>query len=83
MQIHASRCTKVGIKVFVLSGSKTGYLQQVCVYYGNETQFLGKATQLVSNDHPHTVRVIQMLVEPFHDDLYIDWFYTSPHLAMQ
>ena len=68
-----------GIKAFVLSDSKTGYLQRVCVYYGKETQ-------LVNNDHPHTVRVVQTLVEPFHNkgyDLYVDQFYTSPLLASE
>ena len=46
-----------GMKAFVLSDSKTGYLQRVCVYYG-------KDTQLIDNDQPHTVRVVQTLVEP-------------------
>ena len=68
-----------GIKAFVLSDSKTGYLQRVCVYYGRETQ-------LIDNDNPHTVRVVQTLVEPFHNkgyDLYVDRFYTSPLLASE
>ena len=67
-----------GIKTFVLSNSKTGYLQWVCEYYGKETQ-------LVHNDLTHTVRVVQTLVEPFHKgyDLYIDWFYTSPLVASE
>ena len=68
-----------GIKAFVLSESATGYLQRVCVYFGKETQ-------LVNNDHPHTVRVVQTLVEPFHSkgyDLYVDRFYTSPLLATE
>ena len=68
-----------GIKAFVLSNSKTGYLQRVCVYYGKETQ-------LVDNDHPHTVRVVETLVEPFHNkgyDLYVDRFYNSPLLATE
>ena len=68
-----------GIKAFVLSDSKTGYLQRVCVYYGKETQ-------LVDNDHPHTVRVVETLVEPFHNkgyDLYVDRFYNSPLLATE
>lgn len=62
-----------GIKAFVLSDSRTGYLQRVCVYYGKETQ-------LVDNDHPHTVRA------PFHNrgfDLYVDRFYSSPLLATE
>ena len=68
-----------GIKAFVLSDSKTGYLQRVCVYYG-------KKTQLIDSDHPHTVRVVQTLVEPFHNkgyDLYVDRFYSSPLLATE
>ena len=44
-----------GNKAIVLSDSKTGYLQRVCVYYGKETQ-------LIDSDHPHTVRVVQTLV---------------------
>ena len=56
-----------GIKVFVLSDSKTGYLQRVCVYYGKETQ-------IIDNGNPHTVRIIQTLVELLHKgyDLYVD-----------
>jgi hypothetical protein len=49
------------------------------VYYGRETQ-------LIDNDHPHTFRVVQTLVEPFHDkgyDLYVDRFYSSPLLARE
>ena len=68
-----------GIKAFVLSDSKTGYLQRVCVYYGKETQ-------LVDNDHLHTVRVVETLVEPFHNkgyDLYVDRFYNNPLLATE
>ena len=68
-----------GIKVFVLSDSRTGYLQRVCVYYSKETQ-------LVENDLPHTVRVVQTLVVLFHNkgyDLYVDRFYTSPLLASE
>ena len=63
----------------MLSDSKTGYLQRVCVYYGKETQF-------IDNNHRHTVRVVQMLVEPFHNkeyDLYVDRFYTSPLLTSE
>ena len=38
------------------------------------------------HDHLHTVRVVQTLVEPFHNkgyDLYVDRFYTSPLLASE
>ena len=68
-----------GIKAFVLSDSKTGYLQHVCMYYGGETQ-------LIDNDNPHTVWVVQTLVEPFDNkgyDLYVDRFYKSPLLASE
>lgn len=55
------------------------YLQRVCVYFGKETQ-------LVDSQHSHTVRVVQTLVEPFHNrgyDLYVDRFYSSPTLATE
>ena len=54
--------------MFVLSYSRTGYLQREYVYYGKETQ-------LVENDLPHTVQVVQTLVEPFQNkgyDLYVN-----------
>lgn len=63
----------------MLSDSRTDYLQQVCVYYGKETQ-------LVDSDHPHTVRVVKTHVELFHNrgyDLYVDRFYSSPLLATE
>ena len=63
----------------MLSDSKTGYLQRVCVYYGKETQ-------LIDNGNPHTVRIVQTLVEPLHNkgyDLYVDRYYTSPLLASE
>ena len=68
-----------GIKALMLSDSKTGYLQRVCAYYGKETQ-------LVDSDHPHTVCVVETLVEPFQNkgyDLYVDRFYNSPPLAIE
>ena len=37
-----------GMKAFVLSDSKTGYLNRVCLY----------ETQLVDNDLPHTAKVV-------------------------
>ena len=48
--------------------------------------YYGRETQLIDNDNPHTVRVVQTLVEPFHNkgyDLYVDRFYTSPLLASE
>ena len=47
-----------GMKAFVLSDSKTGYLNRVCLYYGKETQ-------LLDNDLPHTAKVVMTLVDPF------------------
>ena len=50
-----------------------------CLYYGKETQ-------LVENDLPDTIRVVQTLVELFHNkgyDLYVDLFYTSPLLPSE
>ena len=67
------------MKAFVLADSKMGYLNQVCIYYGKETQ-------LIDSPLPHTVKVVLTLVEPFHNqgyDLYLDHFYSSPILAMQ
>ena len=48
--------------------------------------YYGKETQLVDNDHPHIVRVVETLVEPFHNkgyDLYVDRFYNSSLLATE
>ena len=50
----------------------------MCVYYGRKTQLI--------NDNPHTIQVVQTLVEPFHKkgyDLSMDQFYTSPLLASE
>ena len=68
-----------GIKAFVLSDSKTGYLHRVCIYYGKETE-------LIRDDLPHTARVVLTLVEGLHDqgyDLYIDRFYSGLLLATE
>ena len=68
-----------GMKAFVMSDGKTGYLQRVCVYYGKETR-------LIDNNNPHTTQVVQTLVEPYHNkgyDLYVDRFYSSPFLATE
>ena len=66
-----------GIKAFVLSDSTNGYLYNVCIYYG-------KNTELVRPDLPHTVRVVLTMTEGLEQkgyDLYIDRFYSSPLLA--
>lgn len=68
-----------GIKAFVLADSKTGYLHQVRIYYGKETQLLDSTL-------PHTVKVVMTLVHAFHHqgyDLYIDRFYSSPLLSTE
>ena len=54
-----------GIKAYVLSESKSGYLQCVCVYYGRETEH---------EDLGQTSQVVLTLVEPLHKgyDLYVD-----------
>ena len=66
-----------GIKAFVLADSTNGYLYNVVIYYG-------KDTELVRPDLPHTVRVVLTLTEGLERkgyDLYVDRFYTSPLLA--
>ena len=69
-----------GIKAYVLADSVTGYLRQLCIYYGPET---------VLGDFPslgQTGRVVCTLAEPFSNsgyDLYIDRFYSSPSVATQ
>lgn len=70
--------TPWGIKAYVLADSITGYLHQLCIYYGKETQLIERP------DLGQTTRVMCTLVEPFKDkgyDLYVDRFYTSPVLA--
>ena len=68
-----------GIKAYVLADSVTGYLYKVCIY-------LGKETELLQSELPHTTRVVLTLVEGLHNkgyDLYVDRFYNSPTLAME
>ncbi len=58
-----------GIETFVQSGSKSGHMHTVLVYYGRETL-------LSRDDMPHTAAVVLTLTEgldPGHD-LYIDRF---------
>ena len=69
-----------GIKAFVLADSKSGYLYNITVYYGKETQLIDRP------DLPHTSCVVMTLVDGLHDkgyDLYIDRFYSSPLLATE
>ena len=68
-----------GIKAYVLSESATGYMYNLIIYYGQETQ-------LVVTDHNHTANVVLGLISPLVDhgyDLYTDGFYTSPLLASE
>ena len=68
-----------GIKAYVLSESATGYMYNLIIYYGRETQ-------LVVTDHNHTANVVLSLISPLVDhgyDLYTDRFYTSPLLASE
>ena len=61
-----------GVKAYVLSDSKTGYMHNVIVYFGKQTNLIDKP------EWSHTVKVVVSLVE---HDLYTDRFYTSPILA--
>ena len=61
-----------GIKAFVLADSVSGYMYNLYIYFGRETQ-------LIRPELPHTVRVVLTLVEGLHDkgyDLYVDRFYS-------
>ena len=69
-----------GIKAYVLSESTTGYMYNLAVYYGKETQLI---------DTPglnHTTKVVLTLMVPLANmgyDLYLDRFYTSPVVASE
>ena len=68
-----------GIKAYVLADSATGYLHNVTIYFGRETE-------LLRPDLPHTVRVVVTLLQGLQHkgyDLYVDRFYNSPLLAME
>lgn len=68
-----------GIKAFVLPDSKTGYLYNIRVYYGQETD-------LLQPELPHTIRAVLTLVDGLENkgfDLYVDRFYNSPQLALE
>lgn len=69
-----------GIKAYVLSESKTGYMYNLVIYYGKETQLV------VKQGLNHTTNVVLTLMEPLKNlgyDLYTDRFYTSPILASE
>ena len=66
-----------GIKAFILSDSRAGYLNYLQIYYGKETQLLDSPLQ-------HTAKVVMTLAVPFHHQLYdlcVDCFYSSLLLA--
>lgn len=68
------------MKAYVLSESKSGYLQGVCVYYGRETELIDR------EDLGQTPRVVLTLVQGLHNkgyDLYVDRYYTGPSLATE
>ena len=68
-----------GIKAYVLADSISGYLYKVRFY-------LGRETQLVQPESPHTARVVLTLVDGLHNKgyhLYIDRFYSSPLVATE
>ena len=67
-----------GIKAYVLSESRTGYMYNLIIYYGKETHLLTRPGQ------NHTTSVVLTLMDPLKDlgyDLYTNRFYTSPILA--
>ena len=66
-----------GIKAYVLSESRTGYMYNILIYYGKETLLTKTALN-------HTTNVVLTLMDPLGGlgyDLYTDRFYTSPILA--
>ena len=67
-----------GIKAYILSESRTGYMYNLLIYYGKETQLMARAGL------NHTTNVVLTLMRPLANhgyDLYTDRFYTSPVLA--
>ena len=69
-----------GIKAYVLSESRTGYMYNMVVYYGKETQLI------TAPGLNHTTNVVLTLMSPLANlgyDLYTDRFYTSPQLATE
>ena len=68
-----------GIMAYVLADSVTGYLFNVSIYYGRETE-------LVRPELPHTSQVVLTLLQGLENkgyDLYLDRFYNSPFLATE
>ena len=68
-----------GIKAYVLSESRSGYLHDI-IYYGKETKIVH------IRGLNHTTNVVLTLMAPLANkgyDLYTDSYYTSPQLARQ
>ena len=69
-----------GIKAYVLSGSQTGYMYNLVIYYGKETQLHARPGL------NQTTNVVLTLMDPLAHlgyDLYTDRYYTSPILASE
>ena len=69
-----------GIKAYVLSESRSGYMYNLVIYYGKETLLS------VIPGKNHTTNVVMTLMEPLSNmgyDLYVDRSYTSPELATE
>ena len=67
-----------GIKAYVLSESRSGYMYNLVIYYGKERQLI------TAPGLNHTTRVILTAMTPLANmgyDLYTDRFYTSPMVA--
>lgn len=69
-----------GIKVFILADSNTGYVYQLRIYFGKETDLMQDSSLL------HTTHVVLTLVEPLQGlghHVITDRFYSSPELAKE
>ena len=69
-----------GIKAYVLSENRSGYMYNLVIYYGKETLLS------VIPGKNHTTNVVMTLMEPLSNmgyNLYVDHFYTSPELATE
>ena len=69
-----------GIKAYVLSESRSGYLHNIIIYYGKETNLIHIPGL------NHTTNVVLTLMAPLANkdyDLYTDRYYTSHQLARQ
>ena len=71
----ASQTHAWGLKAYILSDSKTGYMHNLRIYYGKDTKLID------NHEASHTVKVVTNLTDHLRYDLYTDRFYTSPLLA--